>query len=227
MLVWGGYQNGTTPLNTGGIYDPVADAWSPITTTDAPSPRVIGVAVWTGTQMLVWGGTAPPACTALTSGGRYDPVANTWLPISTTNAPPGYGQSRGVWTGNRMVVGGGEGCMGVLPGNEGGIYDPVADSWVLTSTAGAPSNRVQPAMVWTGKHVIIWSGANPAGGFRDDGFLLDPIANSWSPITMTGAPSSRTYMGYGTWTGTQMVIWGGRTPSISEYLNTGGVYTPP
>ena len=38
MIVWGGY-NGSTYLNTGGVYDPVGNAWSATTTAGAPSVR--------------------------------------------------------------------------------------------------------------------------------------------------------------------------------------------
>jgi N-acetylneuraminic acid mutarotase len=229
MIVWGGLApDGNSALNTGGIYDPLGNAWTPTTTSDAPSARGLPVAVWTGTQLLIWGGYAVPGGCGLTSGGRYDPQANSWTPISTTNAPPAYRTQRGVWTGRRLVVFGGQVCA---PGasNEGGIYDPVTDTWVRTSMTGAPSARSHHSMVWTGTRVIVWGGNdNFAGGSLDhfnDGFLLDPLDNTWTPTSMTGAPTARDRLAGAVWTGTQMLIWGGL--NASGQLNTGGVYTPP
>ena len=55
MIVWGG-TNGS-PLNTGGRYNPSADAWTATSTTNAPDARDSHTAVWTGSEMIVWGGT--------------------------------------------------------------------------------------------------------------------------------------------------------------------------
>ena len=64
MIIWGG--SSTTPFgaNTGGRYNPGADIWTPTTTAHAPSGRNSHTAVWTGTEMIVWGELA--ATTTLT-----------------------------------------------------------------------------------------------------------------------------------------------------------------
>jgi hypothetical protein len=48
----------TLPLNTGGRYDPATDSWAatPFTGASVPSGRWYHTAVWTGTEMIVWGG---------------------------------------------------------------------------------------------------------------------------------------------------------------------------
>lgn len=55
MIVWGG-MSGTTPLNTGGMYDPANDVWTGIPSVNAPTARRGHAQVWTGEGMLVWGG---------------------------------------------------------------------------------------------------------------------------------------------------------------------------
>lgn len=57
MIVWGG-SDGTTRWNDGGRYDPVADRWTSVTTVNAPVARDRHTAIWTGLEMIVWGGTA-------------------------------------------------------------------------------------------------------------------------------------------------------------------------
>ena len=42
--------------NTGGRYNPSTNSWTPTSTTDAPSGRYSHTAVWTGSEMIVWGG---------------------------------------------------------------------------------------------------------------------------------------------------------------------------
>ena len=43
--------------NTGGRYDPGTDSWTATSTTNAPTARYAPTAVWTGSEMIVWGGT--------------------------------------------------------------------------------------------------------------------------------------------------------------------------
>lgn len=226
MLVWGGLDAGNTPQNTGGSYDPVTDTWTTITTTSAPSARQPAAVIWSGSELLIWGGGAHPSCAPITSGGRYDPVANVWTPMSTTNAPQGRFGSRSVWTGSRMLTFGGGSCAG-FPGmiNEGGLYDPATNTWTATTMSGAPSPREAPALVWTGTRAVVWGGINGLTRLSD-GFLFDPVANAWSAASSTNAPEARYYFGSGVWTGRQMLVWGGNGASSSG-LNTGGVYTPP
>jgi N-acetylneuraminic acid mutarotase len=55
MIVWGGTGNGVV-LNSGGRYNPSSDSWKTMSSTDTPSPRSGHKAVWTGNEMIVWGG---------------------------------------------------------------------------------------------------------------------------------------------------------------------------
>ena len=80
------------------------NTWQP-TAASCPSPRYGHTALWTGTQMIVWGGKG--ASGYLNSGGRYDPVANTWQPTSSTSAPSIRDLHTAVWTGTQMIVWGG------------------------------------------------------------------------------------------------------------------------
>jgi hypothetical protein len=55
MIVWGGY--GGTYFDPGGRYNPGMNSWTATSTTNAPDGRYSPTAVWTGSQMIVWGGT--------------------------------------------------------------------------------------------------------------------------------------------------------------------------
>ena len=54
MIVWGG--TGGSFLNTGGRYNPITDGWTATSATGAPTGRGLHTAVWTGSEMIVWGG---------------------------------------------------------------------------------------------------------------------------------------------------------------------------
>ena len=60
MIVWGGYS-GSANLNSGGVYDPATDTWTATSMTNAPSARRYHRAVWTGSRMIVWGGSTRAA----------------------------------------------------------------------------------------------------------------------------------------------------------------------
>ncbi len=125
MIVWGGMGTfGYPPLNTGGLYDPSTDTWTPTSTTNAPTGRIYQTAVWTGTQMVVWGGT--DGGNQLNTGGLYDPSMDTWVPTTTTSAPTERSYHTAVWTGTQMIVWGGQSASGYL--DSGGLYTPSQDA---------------------------------------------------------------------------------------------------
>ena len=55
MIVWGG-RDSNLGYNTGGRYDPDTDSWTATSTTNAPPGRSVPTAIWTGGEMIVWGG---------------------------------------------------------------------------------------------------------------------------------------------------------------------------
>ena len=55
MIIWGGGDD-YDYMQDGGLYDPLSNSWTPTTTTGAPAARGYHQAVWTGSQMMVWGG---------------------------------------------------------------------------------------------------------------------------------------------------------------------------
>ena len=54
--------------------------WRPIAKLGAPSARYAYAAVWTGTEMIIWGGQADTSGTLLNTGARYHPASGVWLP---------------------------------------------------------------------------------------------------------------------------------------------------
>jgi N-acetylneuraminic acid mutarotase len=117
--------------------------------------------------MIVWGGLDGlfPNFTYFDTGGRYDPVTDTWTSTSTTGVPAGRATHTAVWTGREMIVWGGS-AFGVRF-DTGGRYNPSTDSWTATSTTDAPVERQFHTAVWTGSEMIIWGGDGGAVRFND------------------------------------------------------------
>jgi N-acetylneuraminic acid mutarotase len=223
MIVWGGYPFGSGfPLNTGGRYNPGTDSWVATTTTNAPEGRASHTAVWSGTEMIVWGGET--FMHFVNTGGRYNPNTDTWAPTSTANAAGGRVRHTAVWSGNEMIVWG-----GALDGFDitatGGRYDPSTDTWMATNMSNVPDARYEHTAVWTGNEMIVWGGTTicpPCYSYT--GGRYNPDTDSWTPTSITNAPSSR-YDHTAVWTGNEMIVWGGSLYNGGT-LNTGGKYSP-
>ena len=56
------------------------DNWNATSTNGAPDPRIYHTVVWTGTEMIVWGGGAD-----LNTGGKYNPSTDSWIATSTAH----------------------------------------------------------------------------------------------------------------------------------------------
>jgi hypothetical protein len=219
MVVWGGGDFAKV-LNTGGRYDPVADSWTATSLTNAPTARAVHTAVWTGTEMIVWGGTTG-LFAFLNTGGNYNPNTNSWTATSMTNAPTARYVHTAVWTGTEMIVWGGTDDNLVF--FTGGRYNPGADSWIATSTTSVPTGRSNHTAVWTdaGGEMIVWGGITNFFLFLNTGGRYSPGTNSWTATTTTSAPDARLDH-TAVWTGNEMIVWGGQGNSGS--LNTGGRY---
>jgi N-acetylneuraminic acid mutarotase len=198
--------------------------WTQSSTTNAPSGRYLHTAVWTGTEMIVFGGRAfeAGAFTDTNTGGRYDPLANAWTVTSTANVSS-FSNHTAVWTGTEMIVWGGNTSSGAR-------YDPATDAWQSTSTADAPSARSRHAAVWTGAEMLIWGGEEPGttsiGTPVNTGARYDPVTDMWTPMTTDGAPSARVGMA-AVWTGSELVVWGGISARAGGIgLTDGARYDP-
>jgi N-acetylneuraminic acid mutarotase len=233
MIIWGGYNYDVGGyLKTGGLYNPSTNRWQATSTANAPAGRNEHPAVWTGSQMIIWGGYNYDVGGYLKTGGLYNPSTNRWQATSTASAPTGRSRHSAVWTGSQMIVWGGSG--GDL--NTGGRYNPSTNKWQAISTTNAPTGREGHKAVWTGREMIIWGGAMADVGCLNTGGRYNPSTNSWQ-ATSTG-PSTNSWQATSTanaptgrsshtavWTGSVMIVWGGATDG-RNYSSTGGRYNP-
>jgi Tol biopolymer transport system component len=196
------------------------NTWTSTSTTNAPSARNLHTAVWTGSEMIVWGGQT---ITELGNGGKYNPATDTWTATSNTNAPAARTRHTAVWTGTEMIVWGGQNATSGGAKNTGGRYNPATDSWIATSTTGVPTARSIHTAVWTGSEMIVWGGAS-INGIENTGGKYNPSADSWSATSPT---SVGRWNHTAVWTGSEMIIWGGQSGNpANSRLNTGEKYNP-
>lgn len=212
MIVWGGVAS-VAPrapgLLTGARYDPAVPSWAPI----APAPLAAGrgmTAVWTGDEMIVWGGAEVRGDVAVGSaaGAAYDPAADAWRPLAQAPLSPRW-QHRAVWTGSEMIVLGGF-ATGEPAGfvADGAAYDPATDTWRLLAPTPFSHPPALPLVAWDGTRVLVWAGelANPEDPAGGEGAAYDPATDTWyaiAPAPLEPGPYA------GAWTGSELLAVGG------------------
>jgi hypothetical protein len=173
----------------------------------AISSWVGSTAVWTGEEMLVWGGGAG---STFHGGFRFNLALDTLTLMTTVDEPVRRYGHTAVWTGEEMIVWGGSKNSGPFM-TSGGRYDPKTDSWTATSAVGVPYRRAWHSAVWTGSRMVVWGGEDYGGGGyfgRDDGGRYDPATDSWEAISLTGASAGK-YSHTAVWADPLMLVWGG------------------
>ena len=209
-ILWGGFNEDDpdhfSPVysNKGGIYDPASDTWTPTSTTNTPSDRANYSAVWTGEELILWGGDRcfDGGCHSNRGGGRYDPFTDTWTPMSHVD---GY-LAGAVWTGRYAYF--------VWPSRER-RYDPSDDSWITVSSTPL---RWGIPIQWTGEEILA---AGSPGGVR-----YSPATDTWSRLSTENDPYPR-FGESSVWTGNAMIVWGGGIDAPERTLTkSGAVYYP-
>ncbi|MGH9015366.1 MAG: hypothetical protein ACRDZ1_15730 [Acidimicrobiia bacterium] len=161
--------------------------------------------VWTGKEMLIWGGVevrGPPGTqpsAGATPPGAYEPASDTWrtLPAGPLDVVAG---AVGGWTGRELVIWG-----GVDGDQRGAAFEPCSNRW--RSTAPAPIEpRDMVASVWTGRELLFWGGNTRTNFPLSDGAAYDPARDTWRvlpPVSVRGY-----YAPEPVWTGAEMLVWG-------------------
>ena len=224
MLIWGG----ETDSNGSGDprrYDPTTDTWSAVSRTGLPPTAVGTRALWTGSEILLMGGSRPTE-RGLAGVGRYNPVTDSWHPFPNLNAPETFFYDALVWTGREAIVWGSPPplCPGCPQSPaRGAAFDAAAGTWSVIS------DRDQPALSYYSRDLAVFAAG---AGSRGTGLMLvaagpyqggayDPVSDRWFPMSMQGSAPG----GVAFWTGTQMLVWG--TSVMGETaVNTGARYEP-
>jgi hypothetical protein len=197
-------------------------------TTVSVAGRYDPAVIWAGDRLLVWGGVEYDNGPKLKNDGAwYLPMTDTW-----TKLPPVALAARSrhqvVWTGKRMYVWGGF-SGGLYYGDtrmkDGASYTPSTNRWFIIPAART-SLQCEPTAVWstTTNDILLWGCYKPNETINGTGMRYHPSTYQW--YYLPKAPL-RTRRGHSaTWTGKEMVVWGGRDAVTGEPLNDGAAYDP-
>jgi len=161
----------------GGIYDLKTDTWRSL---DAGTfgARAWHSAVWTGTQMIVWGGLNR---SPLRDGVVFTPgdnqTADTWFQISGVVDDGRWGHGA-AWTGDRMLVWGGQARLGEPAAKILEFYLPSSAApfgrWSSPQSLAAPVGRWQHSMHWLGHGLLVWGGTSELRSYLNSGGIFYP-----------------------------------------------------
>ncbi len=234
MIVWGGYNAGYR--NDGAVLD--LSTTPPTWTTMLAPPttfygRYYASAVWTGTEMFVYGGYGSScAGTYCADGALYNPSTNTWRTPATTSPIPGRYFASMVWNGSKAVIfgGTGTGCTGNYCA-DGATFDPSGTgTWAALKSPAPLDGRYYLLGLANGTQATFWGGygASVAASYmRNTGAAYDDAAGTWKPFS---APSETLLAGskrrelVGWWAGGKLYVWGGY--GDAGVLGNGAIYDP-
>lgn len=200
------------------------------------TPRTGAVGAWTGSEMVIAGGSASPDslaehATGATGAAAWEAATGTWHRISSMPAPlPVGGFATALWTGREMLVWASlpawSDSTQRIPGSELVLaYDPVTDRWRRLPASGL-TPRADPVVVWAGDELFVWGGlGSQRTSAYADGAILDPATGTWRRLPPAPVPARG--LAAAVWTGSEVLIWGGATgPSSTSQVGQGAAYSP-
>ena len=171
--------------------------------------------VWTGSELLVWGGVQENRSqTNANDGAAYDPATRSWTAMPASPLSPRNTAFTFWFEGKAYFWGGGN--LSPVPLMDGASYDPAGGRWTTmpTSLLRADADGRQ-AVVWTGTQMVV---VQPSGGAA-----FDPALDIW-----TGLPGLPTVAGWepyairAEWTGSAVVTWvASRPPTVNGLTPSG------
>lgn len=171
---------------------------SPTTTTTSPlleseaietgplAPRGGHSVVWTGSEVIVWGGERDESGGELfADGAAFDPETGTWRVLSESPIA-GRRYHIATWTGTEMLI------MGGFVRSDGAAYQPANDTWrvlgespiSLRTPSGAPDTGFI-GTVWNGSELFVWNVG------EDVLAAYDPATDQWRSLPPTDMGSDR------------------------------------
>jgi hypothetical protein len=197
-------------------------------------PKRIVVMMTTAPLLLGSFSTTPTATPGMPLSGRRAAVGTPQIakPTLWADLPRGWSSLKrspfdttgaaSVWTGEKLILWGGESNIGVDHPAEGAAYDPRTNTWQILPPAPIVG-RYGAGVVWTGTEMLIWGGYGDHG-LLNDGAAYDPSSNTWRTLlTAPLAPRTPTVV---IWTGTEMIVWGGIGNSRKKTFGDGAAYDP-
>ncbi len=177
-----------TSVPTGGTL--AVDGFDTIPAPDGTPLPTNGVAIWTGSELVLWGGesrldSVPPA---MDPGLAYDIEADRWRELAPGPLSPRLGVA-GVWTGTEVIICCGDGSQ------QAAAYEPSRDRW--RAIADSPIVSQYMEAVWTGDQMLLTT--------EDDAASYDPTTDVWRVLERP--PSTLDRLREMVWMDDELIVW--------------------
>jgi hypothetical protein len=204
----------------------VAGSWVKMSADGAPASIhdqswLDSATVWNGKGMVVavrkdgrWNGTA------------FDPCRNAWSTIPETRelarAEPWLAENDRPFRPSH-AHGSSDGFEKIA------VWDTSRNGWVTVTTDRPLKQRGHYAVALADRRLFVWGGWAQTMSVLGDGAVLDLARKAWKPMSAAGAPSPRLAPTAVAWTGSRLIVWGGRVsgaPGSFRTLGDGAQYDP-
>lgn len=204
-IIWGGWpetpREGISPPAEGAAYDPATGAWRML-----PDSPIRGLSdhlsVWTGGEMLVWGGYTQIRPKPPSVGAAYNPKSGRWRTLAPGPMRWASGATS-VWAEAEWVI---AIARDQTDGIQVAAYDPRRDSWrELPRVPGSLSEENE--LVWTGSELLLMNSS--AGMYR-----LAQGAEAWSKADVSSERVGRQVV----WTGDRLFGLASNYPAEPSFV---------
>ena len=165
------YKEAGTPRSVRAVaFDPGSNSWRRLPS--APLRVKDSDAIWTGSEVIVWGGGGRRSDSAA-DGAAFDPATDEWRKIA--RAPIELNNVNLTWTGAEMIAFGSRLDHGNHASTRvaiGAAYDPASDSW--KRIADSKLSPQAESTAWAGGRVVAYD-------YSPDYQLYNPATDTWSP----------------------------------------------
>ena len=199
-----GYRLSTISVPVSACID---DNWMATITINAPSPRGGHTAVWTGSEMIVWGGVDAQDSAPL-AANTIPPRISGQLPAPLMHLMADFAHTA-VWTGSEMIVWGGAGTTSLsVQHTVRQIQSQPRTRWTATSTANAPSSsNIIIQQFGLAAEMIVWGGSDRQRRALNTGGRYDPSTDSWTATSTANAPAARDFHHQQSGPAGEMIVW--------------------
>jgi hypothetical protein len=183
MLVWGGcdfeeFYYCKEHYGDGAFFNPATWKWEPLVTSgNSPTPRRLHGAVHIPehNSLLIWGGER--RARKLNDGAYLNLEDLTWRTMATP-APEKRSRHSLVWTGDYLIVFGGEVDLSNYAEDVGIFQFPASGSgpgkWQQVESEVMPFKVKNHSAVWSPKGMLIWGGQTDRLSFENIGAVFVP-----------------------------------------------------
>ncbi len=164
--------------------DPSSGSWLP--ESEIPTPRLGGVAVFSGSEVWLLGGVVPPSTSGVVECEVYDPASSGWR--AGPALPEGVRGAMAAVVNGRIHLVGGIDDTAAVHGRHWVLDLATESGW--TSAAGLPLARQDACMVaLDGRLHVIGGRSDPADPPDGGHWVYDPAGDDWT--VLAGLPQAR------------------------------------